>query len=492
MLKQLRRNEQGNVLILSVFFLMLFVFVGVVVNDVMKKGRREEALQQLADAAALNAASHVPSIEIQSYLTDATITQTDRTQGYEVGDHVLSNEAAAYIDNYARAVVRQYVAQNVINNEASGYYGGDLQIASVRPKFVANKDANDVETINYYVEVEFKNKWGSSYLGVSDDLEAAATARATLNYIAIYSTVDYDYDNPDPHSIFANGVYAKGSIDLTNIGGIDIIGDVHSDESTIKVNNIGPVVIEGSVSGPGDISITNVLSADISGDVTSEGTTTTDATVTVHGTETSSGDVPNVEMPVPAYPVDANDPNFPQPIIIIDGDYVIDGPFPPDPAVDPRFVGAENGGTLYVRQTAPNNGDIELKSGAFTEPDISGDWCMIAEADVHFRNAGNINNSDTDNQIFFMAGGDIHINNTDDVEIYGNLYALGDIHFNNVDDVVIIGGVYSAGDVMYNNAPHLTIIKKPMPNVIPPELEIPPVIYAAPPQYTSPVVTLIH
>ncbi len=481
------RRQRGNFLVASALVIILLVMGFVIIRDVLTRQTYEEELQKLADDTALHTAAMVPSVQIPSYLVSSEIKGWMTEQGYQVGDHVLSVANAQAVDQYAQARAAEYMSRNAITNAASNYFGGNVVMTVARPKFTARREGNK-QIIDYYVEIELHTKCGSAILDANQDVVATAVAKATIDYESFFSISEPNPDSPTVNPVFANGVYAKEDVTFTNSKKVLYIdGDVHANEQVVTFQNDNIVNITGSVSAGLNVAIKNTDSMTVAGDVL---------------TGDSS---PDLDMPPMVYPTGVNDPNFTHPIIIIDGDYTMTGSFPP--AGDPRFhVGGVitgdtiTSGTLYVR-----NGSLHLNKSsggsAATDANISGDWCFVVTNDVHFNNFGvNATSKDTTNELFFMIGGTVHLNNlkaSSPVTLNGCIYANSGIHINNDGPpnapMTILGGVYSNTDVYFNNmAQNLSIIHKPTPNVMPEPWTEYLTMVISPPVFSSPRVVLLH
>ncbi len=483
-----RKRQRGNFMIIGAFSLILLGLILYFVQDSLRKSNLEQDLQKLADDTALYAAAQVPSFKAVSYLQAGEVRGWHSDQGYGEGSYVLSLQNAQHVDACAQQAVTEFVQRNAGNSAASGYFGGDLRILRASPKVVARREADGKEVIEYYVEVELATKWGSSLLAGSGDVTATAIAKAIVDYQSFYSISNPDYDNPTVIPVFANGVYAKTDVTFTACSKtLYIEGDVHANEQVVTFQNDNIVIVDGDVSGGTKVEIKNTDS------------------MTVSGLVLTGDSSPKQEMPPMIFPTGVNDENFTQPIIIVDGDFSMNGVFPPNDPDDPYYdlfhtVSGETitGGTLYCR-----GGSLHLNGtgNAADDANIQGDWCFSVTEDVHFNNFGvNASSADTSAEIFFMVGGDIHLNNLKaaaPMTLNGSIYAANGIHINNDASpdapLTILGGIYSGDDVYFNNMKqNLSIIHKPTPNVLPEPWVVYPVEFTCPPEYSSPRVMLVH
>ena len=460
-LRRAHRREEGNFIIIGVFCLIFIAMLFVFIQDAVRKSSYEEALQKLTDDAALYAAAYVPSVSVASYIqSTGQLRPWMQEQNYAVGYHILSSANATYIDRFASEAVRDYVRKNALNNRASNFFGGNLEVTRVSPKFVAHQDG-DKRIIEYYVDVELTTRWGSSVMSRSENVTATAIAKAVIEYVSEYTKSEPDYDNPDPIEMFAKGVYARQQVEFTNAGDVTIVGDVHSDEADIKLNNNGTFHINGDLEGSTGIS--------------------RDGDEVITGTERTGADVPQIGASMPPFPTGVADPNYPQPIIIVDGDYQLD-------AEGNQAVA----GTLYVR-----SGDLHINNSG-VDPNITGNWCFVTDGGLHFNNLTLNVVGDTSNDVFFMVGGELHLNNIQGpLTIWGGIYCAGGIHINNTNKsdypMTIYGGIYAGDDIKFNNNQSgVIIISEPMPDAMPKPWIIYPATSSSPPLYSSPRVSLIH
>jgi len=524
LLRGFREQEEGNFIILSIFFLMLFVLLFFFVQDALKKSTLEENLQKLTDNAALYAASYVPSISVNSYLSSTTpLTSWQQQQGYNYGDYILSTEQAEYVDALARSAVQDYLRRNATTNEATGYFGGNLEVVRVNPKLVA-RDEGSRQVIEYYLEVELGTKWGSFHLARADDVRTTALARATVEYNEVYSTTEEDYDNPEPISVFAKGIYSKKDVKLNNINDFHLIGDIHSNTEDVGVAMApgGNVLIEGNLSASTSVDL-DADSGTTTGSITSPAI---DVDLTVGGGllgDENIAPAPDIDMPELLPPTGTDDPNWNHPIVIFEsgnitvtdgygydagdiaawtawfdgwrttqGDYAvnpstqanvsINGDFPPP--------GFPEDGTLYAK-----DGQFHVHGASV----IEGSWSFVAEDQIHVNNADFAAVGDgEDDHLFWYSTDSIHLNNVNNATVVGSYYVNSSntshpgIHFNNCDFMLIEGGLFSNAPIHINNVGSLTIKAVSNPNPLPPPLTNPAQVYSAPPQYSSPVVVLIH
>lgn len=470
-LRRAHRREEGNFLILSVFCILLLALIFVFIQDALRKSNYEEALQKLTDDAALYAAAYVPSVSVGSYIqSTGELRPWMQEQNYAVGYHILSAANATYIDQYATAAVRDFVNKNALNNQASNFFGGELEVTRVSPKFVARQEG-DKRVIEYYVDVEMTTRWGSSVMSRSENLVSNAIAKAVIEYRSQYTLSESDYENPDPIEMFAKGVYARQQVEFNNAGDVLIIGDVHSDEADIKLNNNDSFQLYGDLEGSTGIS--------------------RDGDEVITGTERTGADVPRIGAAMPPFPTGVDDPNYPHPIVIVDNDYHLTGTFPPAGLLDSEGNQAVNG-TLYVR-----GGDLHLNNSG-VDPNITGNWCFVTDGGLHFNNLSLNVVGDTSNDVFFMVGEELHLNNIQGpITIWGGIYCAGGIHINNTNKsdypMTIYGGIYAGDDIKFNNnQTGVIIISEPMPDAMPKPWITYPVTSSSPPIYSSPRVFLIH
>ncbi len=461
-----RRRERGNFMILSAFFIILLVMLFFFVQDSLRKSNLEQALQKLADDTALHAASYVPSVSAASYIqSTGELRPWMQEQNYAVGYHVLSEMDASSVDAYAANAAREYVQRNAGNSAAADYFGGYLTINRVSPKFVARQEG-DREIIEYFVEVELGTRWASGTMSRDEDLTASAIARAVIEHRSFYSVGTIDIKNPTAIPLFVHGMYAGGSIKINNVrGGNQIIinGDMHANTSNLDFTNNDSASVYGTVSAASGVDTTGVY-------------------VAGGGIYPS----PDISWSFPANP-EVSPELYQGTVKVVDGDYTLSGIFPPA-AWGSQYT---NGGTLYIR-----GGSLSV-DGSAGDPIITGNWCFYMDGDLHF-NGLNATISPGNYQTVFMVNGKMHLNHLrGPAVINGAVLCNGLFHANNVKDAdfpfTINGGLYTTGDIHLNNIPvGFTLNDEPMPRALPKPFITYPSAVSSPPQYSSPVVTLIH
>lgn len=512
-------GQDGNFLIISVVCLVLLGFLFVIIQDVLRRNSFEQELQKLADDTALYAAAMVPSVSVCSYLTsDTEIRPYMAAQNYGIGSHILSAADASYVDAYALQRAEEYVKRAAMNSASSNYFGGNLVMTRVNPKFSAYRLTTGRQVMDYYVQVELKTRWGGTWFGSGEDVAASAIAKATIDYKSLYTRFEVDPDSYVVDNIFANGIYGRGVVDLQNWGGAEtvcIVGDVHSEESILTITYAAEdsVSIYGTLSAP-DLQVNPGAIDYLDGD-TLEGAASPTMIAPVlpkpNLSFLTAAQIAQLDAGVPVI-LSSADTNYKSPIIVWPNDYGnstdATGNFPPNYGVflDPVTGLPYTGGTFYTyNATGAGDGSIHLTGTGADGGDanIVGNWCFVTDGDVHMNNLrGGITGGDLTNDVFFNIGGTMHMNNIKGPVVINGSIMAPNIAINNSDcdfPFTIYGGLYATGEPPASGKVNLTAMKsgftlihKSPDDAMPPALKYPIFISSTPPNYSSPRVILIH
>ena len=253
-------------------------------------------------------------------------------------------------------------------------------------------------------------------------------------------------------SIFDYALYnGVGDLSFKNVNNVTIDGDVRAENGNFYGQNLDSLTINGGIVTTGDISFSNVQAGNISGSLYSEQSIFGDPNVIVEGTENQNASIGDFTLPTLVAPTDANDPNYLHPILIVDGDYTING-----------SVVLE--GTIYA------TGDIFIHSGQ----SITGSGVLLAGGEIFISSISGTLGGPNSEIFLYALGADIHLNNCNNVDIRGIIYAPnGGFYHSNGTTVNIIGGIYTNAAMIsfVNISGDITIgTGKDVKNAIPPGL----------------------
>ena len=248
-----------------------------------------------------------------------------------------------------------------------------------------------------------------------------------------------DNYNPDLHAVFSSAIFnGSGPVDINSVSNVNITGTVRSETSNIAINSVDSFNINGHIEAKSDVTINGISGGTINGDIYSETSISIPGWITHNGTEYIAS-IGTRSLPTIPAPVDTSDPNYPQPITMITGDYYVNG-------------SVTLNGTIFA------TGDIYVNSGQ----SISGAGAIVAGGNITCNSvSGLVGLAGADNGIFFYAlTGDINLNSIDSATINGVVYAPnGNITFNSISTLTISGGVFAAGGatLSINSIDNLTI-----------------------------------
>lgn len=213
----------------------------------------------------------------------------------------------------------------------------------------------------------------------------------------------------------------NGNISLSNMSSFTLTGKTRSETGTCTLSNMSSFSMKDLVCY-GAISISNISSGTVTGVVQSRTSLNVANAVRVSGGSTVVNSIGSLSLAQVTAPTSTSDPNWLQPITIINGNYSI-----------------SNASHTNVNGTIYATGTITIGNSS----SINGTATLVAGQGVVLSNVSTLGSSSAKFFVYAMGTQGITISNMSSATIRGSLYAPnGPVNLNNMSSATVTGGIF--------------------------------------------------